>query len=176
MDATVLLKYAQVAQIIQAIFSIVIGVATVRVLFLTFKLTTASHELTVASHALTRQSMVANILGEFNARFSRIWEMRADPHVKADPIVYYQHFWSLQFDQFDAWRRGTVPDDIFLYWANSRHVDWAKDNPLGKMGYKEGFQKTVIATWEQPDFKEFMNILHADGAKVAIAKFPHQRT
>ena len=112
--------------------------------------------------------MVAGVLADLNARFSRNWEMRAKPEVKDDPIVYYAQFWSLELDAFEAWRRETVPDDIFCFWADERYRDWHADQPLGRMSYKKAFQE-VVGNWNHPKFKMFYETLHRSGVEAAIA-------
>jgi hypothetical protein len=162
MDIGELQKGAYIATMIQAVFSVLIGVATISVLILTLKLNTRSQ-------ALAKQSKQADVLADFNARFSRTWEMRANADIKDNPIVFYERFWSLQFDQFDAWRRGFVPEESFAFWANSRYDDWVANKSLGQMGYKDGFRKTV-EDWKDSAFLTFMNTLHKSGSTVAIAE------
>ncbi len=148
-----------IVQIVQSFCSIVIGFATIGILLL----------INNRSQALARQSMVAGVLADLNARFSRNWEMRARPEVKDDPIVYYTQFWSLELDAFEAWRRETVPDDIFRFWADERYRDWHADQPLGRMSYKKGFQE-VVGNWNHPKFKMFYETLHRTGVEAAIAR------
>lgn len=100
-------------------------------------------ELALQSQILTLQSKQADIVGDFNARFSRTWEMRASPDVRADPIVFYERFWSLQFDQFEMWRQGLVPEETFRCWFNNRYDNWVANKSLGDLSYQEGFEKPL---------------------------------
>ena len=50
--------------------------------------------------------------------------------------ILMDRFWSLQFEQFLAWRSGFVPTDLYIYWAFSR---W------------RGF-KDVSSSWGVPGF------------------------
>jgi len=166
---------AQVAAIVQALFSVVIGIATVAVLIFNLKLNTRSLELAKQSQVLAKQSKQADLISEFNTRYSRTWEMRANDDVVNNPVVFYERFWSQQFDQFESWRRGFIPKDTFAYWTHCRYDDWVADKSLGSMTYKEGFNKTV-ATWKQSEFHKFIDILHVSGADAALTAFPAKTT
>lgn len=154
-------QWAHVATIVGAAASTVMGVATVAILYFTYRLNKRSQEL-------ARQSKQADVIGEYNARFSRTWEMRANPNIVENPLVFYERFWSLQFDQFHSWRQGFIPEDIFYYWVASRYDDWIANKPLGAMQYKDGFQRTV-GEWKGSEFKDFMTTLHEKGVDKAIS-------
>ena len=124
-------------------------------------------ELARQSQELTRQSKQSDVTREFNSRYSRAWEMQYKPEIKADPIPYYERFWNLQFDQFNAWRDGFVSDEIYKYWLTNRHTDWLTNKPIGSISYQDGFAQTV-PTWSHTPFQEFMNTLHKRGVDPAI--------
>jgi hypothetical protein len=173
MDLTELQKGASIASMIQAAFSVVIGIATVSVLMSSLRLNKRSQELASdlhkSSQALAKQSKQTDVLGDFNARYSRIWEMRASDDIIAKPIVFYERFWSLQLDQFDAWCRGFVPRENFIFWVDSRYDDWVADKSFGQMSYRKGFEETV-GTWKQSAFVTFIKTLHNAGSSAAIAE------
>jgi hypothetical protein len=173
MDITDLQKYAYLAPWLQVALSFLIGCATVFVLGWSLKLNRQSQELASELHKssqeLAKQSKQADILGDFNARYSRIWEMRANDDIINKPIVFYERFWSLQFDQFDAWCRGFVPKDSFIFWVESRYDDWVADKPFGQMSYQKGFEETV-GKWKLSAFVTFIKTLHSSGSSAAIAE------
>lgn len=156
--------YAYIATIIGAACSVFIGAGTLVLL-------SRGQKLALQSQILTLQSKQADIVSDFNARFSRIWEMRASPDVRADPIVFYERFWSLQFDQFEMWRQGLVPEETFRYWFNNRYDNWVANMSLGNLSYQEGFEKTV-GTWKTCEFKAFITSLHTNNTDIALRAFP----
>jgi hypothetical protein len=193
MDITDLQKYAYLAPWLQVALSFLIGCATVFVLGWSLKLNRQSQELAgmlhkasqdlaselhkssqefakdlhKSSQEFAKQSKQADVLGDFNARYSRIWEMRAKDEIKNNPIVFYERFWSLQLDQFDAWCRGFVPEENFNFWVDSRHDDWVADKSLGTMSYRQGFKETV-GQWKGSNFVTFIENLQKDGKIKAI--------
>lgn len=40
--------------------------------------------------------------------------------LKLDVKMYFDRFWSLQFDEFHAWYEGYVPTSLYAYWAWAR--------------------------------------------------------
>ena len=97
--------------------------------------------------------------------------MRAAPNVKKSPVVFYERFWSLQFDQFNAWRSGFVSEDNFQYWFTCRYLDWAKNESFEGLLYKDAFNE-VVGKWTHSEFKDFINLLHDKGLDKAILAFP----
>jgi hypothetical protein len=158
---------AWLATIIGAMFTTIMSVATVVILYLTLKLNQRILQL-------TWESKQADVFGEYNARFSRIWEMRANPNVISNPLVFYERFWSLQFDQFSSWRQGFVPEDNFRYWIERRYDDWVEDKPLGSMNYRDGFHQ-VVANWRAREFQDFMNAIHTSGVDHAFQTVKSRR-
>jgi hypothetical protein len=47
--------------------------------------------------------------------------------VEAD--MFFDRFWSLQFDQFLGWYEGYVPTRLYVYWAFSRWRELHKASP-----------------------------------------------
>jgi hypothetical protein len=159
-------EYSYVASIIGVILTFATAAGTLVVLFKTLSLTSRSLELNAQSIELARQGKQSDILLQCNERFSRIWEMRANPQVVMDPIVFYERFWSLQLDQFTHWKDGFVDAGVFDNWMKGRYRQW-QDNPqCGTMSYREGYEKAV-ASWETPKFKSFMFEVHNHGPDAA---------
>lgn len=144
--------WVKIATIIGGVATALTGAATVAVLWYTVR--------------ITRFSKQSDVLLQCTERFSRVWEMRANPQVVADPIVFYERFWSLQLDQFTHWKNGFIDAGVFDTWMKGRYREWQDNEPFGNMKYRDGYEK-VIATWETPKFKSFMLELHNHGPEAA---------
>ncbi len=44
----------------------------------------------------------------------------SDQRIEVEADLFFDRFWSLQFDQFLAWYEGYVPTRLYVYWAFSR--------------------------------------------------------
>lgn len=54
---------------------------------------------------------------EMEASSSSTWSLgRKDVEVE----MFYDRFWSLQFDEFLAWYEGYIPTSLYIYWVFSR--------------------------------------------------------
>ena len=58
----------------------------------------------------------------------------SDERLLIESHVFFDRFWSLQFDQFLAWYEGYVPTRLYIYWVYSRwrelrspSTDWTFD-------------------------------------------------
>ena len=54
---------------------------------------------------------------ESAANVKGVWSQQ---RMKVEAEIFFDRFWSLQFDQFLAWYEGYVPTRIYVYWAFSR--------------------------------------------------------
>jgi hypothetical protein len=152
-----LLQWSQLATIVGALGSIVIGIGTLAVLNLSLKLNKKAIQL-------TQQSKRADILSECNSRFSRVMEMRSNPEIIANPKIFFERFWTLQFDQYTYWCKGFVDQEVFDYWMENRYIEWQQNLKFGDMTCQDGF-KAVKETLRHTKFKKFMNELHDQGTK-----------
>src|SRR6476469_6309387 len=84
-----------------------------------------------------RRNKQAELIIHFHKQFDEIQKQRAvllvadndlaqeAPQTSKDKIeieahVFFDRFWSLQFDQFVAWYDGYVPSHLYQYWLFSR--------------------------------------------------------
>lgn len=145
-------EWVKIATVIGGFATAITGAVTVAVLWQTVR--------------IARFSKQSDVLLHCNERFSRIWEMRANPQVVGDPIVFYERFWSLQLDQFTHWKDGFVDGAVFDTWMKGRYRQWQDNTTFGEMSYRDGYEKSV-ATWETPKFKSFMSQVHSHGPEAA---------
>lgn len=97
--------------------------------------------------------------GGFHARFDKLQETRAEllcaytPSARASEsrrltrkqvMIFYDRFWSLQFDEYTAWQKGFISHDVYRYWAMARwhqfrfpSNDW---NFTDKLTFAESFE------------------------------------
>ena len=170
------------AAIIGVLFTFVTGAATVLVLWKTWTLSRQGHELARQGHELARQgqelarqSKQADLLSEFNRRYTQVLEMQQKPEHQRDPTLYYDRLWNLQFDQYQSWCQGLLPEETFAYWMDNRYSDWLADREVTPMAavagepikYRAGFH-AVVAEWNHSPFHEFIDDLHELGAAAAI--------
>lgn len=100
----------------------------VAIAFCALLLSIISLILTVQQGRKTKQ---VDIQGGFHERFDRLQEARArlllrapgnlpPPHSDFEAQIFFDRFWSLQFDQYVAWQQGFVDDDIYRFWVFAR--------------------------------------------------------
>jgi hypothetical protein len=70
------------------------------------------HELARQGQELARQSKQADLLSEFNRRYTQVLEMQLKPEHQDDPTLYYDRLWN-QFDQYQSWCHGLLPEETF---------------------------------------------------------------
>lgn len=76
-----------------------------------------------------------------------------------DEEEFFIMFWSLQYDQFELWLGGFIPDHIYRYWMNVRYKEIkAKKFMFERLTYLEGWEiaKKYI---DDPDFSDFMQLV-----------------
>lgn len=54
---------------------------------------------------------------ERQAAVSNMW---SEHRMEIEADLFFDRFWSLQFDQFLAWYEGYIPTRLYVYWAFSR--------------------------------------------------------
>lgn len=82
---------------------------------------------------VSRSAKQADIQVEMHARFDRLQEVRTELLVrskkgdatetdayKVEVEIFFDRFWSLQYDQFIAWRQWLVPDHLYIMWTHAR--------------------------------------------------------
>ncbi|MDP8568510.1 hypothetical protein [Methylophilus aquaticus] len=161
-------ELTHVSTIAGVFLSFLTAVGTLFVLWRTLQLNAQSLELNQRSIEFSLQAKQSDVLLHCNERFGRIWEMRANEHVKADPFTFYERFWSLQLDQFTHWKDGFVDAGVFDSWMKGRYRQWQDNHSLGAMAYRDGYEKAV-ASWETPKFKSFMHEVHLHGPETALS-------
>jgi len=165
-------KAAKCAQVISTGWQIVTGIVQIFIVIATAIILYLSVSLNILIHYIAIESKNSDIISEFNTRFSRTWEMRANPDVKSSPEVFYDRFWSQQLDQFSAWQRGWLSEEDYKYWLEGRHRDWELNESLGAMSYRDGYNKTVSKWSYHSKFHDFMNTVHNLGVGAALKKYP----
>lgn len=151
-----------------------------------------TEELNRQSAEIATKIGQAERLSDFSNRFQRLVEMRNEATHQEDPRMYYELFWLLQYDQYQAWHQKLVPNETFKYWLTTRFSAW-EDNPevgpvfsLGTVTvnmeprgdhgpmiikYRDGYNK-IVGTWKDMKFKAFFDVLHEMGVDAAIASEP----
>lgn len=60
----------------------------------------------------------------------------ADLALKAEIDMFFDRFWSLQFDEFHAWYEGYIPMSLYTYWAWARWRQFHFSGPSWKFDDK----------------------------------------
>ena len=82
---------------------------------------------------MSRANKQADIQMEMHARFDRLQEVRTlllteahEPSFAETEVyqlkvdIFFDRFWSLQYDQFIAWLHWHVPDQLYMMWMHAR--------------------------------------------------------
>jgi hypothetical protein len=118
---------------------------------------------------VSRSAKQADIQVEMHARFDRLQEVRTElleiskcpnfvetDSYKVKVELFFDRFWSLQYDQFIAWRQWLVPDHLYIMWMHARWKQLqdsrhGKPPPLWQLG-SEDIQKSAVrvsARWRR---------------------------
>ncbi|KAB0577067.1 hypothetical protein F7Q92_17040 [Ideonella dechloratans] len=78
----------------------------------------------------SRKLKQADILSGLNSRFDALQAERAKLLTRTTPIppiekdyevhIFFDRFWSLQFDEFVAWQHGNLADEVYRFWTFAR--------------------------------------------------------
>jgi hypothetical protein len=105
---------------------------------------------------LTAQSeRAANVQGAWSRQ-------RLD--IEAD--IFFDRFWSLQFDEFLAWYEGYVPTRIYVYWAFSRWRELHKATPGWTVS-----DRTMASTLDELKTRWQNNPDKSSGLSTHVTKF-----
>ena len=94
----------------------------------------------------------------------------AHPHRCHEVAV---HFWNLQLEQYQFWRKGLIPQEFFEYWMRCRHYEEGKAQlSFGTMSYLESWEyaKGVL---NHPEFASFMDAVLKGDLTVASTPSEH---
>lgn len=126
---------------------------------------------------VSRSAKQADIQVDMHARFDRLQEVRTGLLVeskvpgfietdayKVKVEVFFDRFWSLQYDQFIAWRQRLVPDHLYIMWMHARWKqvqDCCRGQapPLWRLG-SENIQQSAVrlsARWRRTAKLEHLN-------------------
>lgn len=122
MTSTQLATAVQWATVLSPVATAIVGVLTVWVIYRQVRL---AREIDKASRALTFRLKQADVLQSFNLRYEKMWEVRRRPHEEDDPLMFFLQYWSLQVDQYEAWKTDLVPDQVFRMWMLQRSADFS---------------------------------------------------
>ncbi|WP_409054856.1 hypothetical protein [Variovorax sp. GrIS 2.14] len=121
---------------------------------------------------------------ELSKRLFSASDRSTDAALESDVQAWVQRFWSLQFDQYEFWRRGFIDDAFFRYWMLTRHRDFSKalTDPrdatpasFEQMIYEKGLEE-VSWMWDGTispsggDFKGFIQDVRNNHIKQAMRK------
>lgn len=121
--------------------------------------------------AITRRGKQADTQIAMHQRFDALQVVRADLLSRAqgkdfednaayqiEVGLFFDRFWSLQFDQFNAWRQGHIPDDVYRGWMYARCAQSRKSREgtppkHWKFGNTDVYRSMLFAivTWAKPD-------------------------
>lgn len=120
--------------------------------------------VSIATLSLTlwfnRRIKTVEVQNAFHERFDRLQEARSSillgAHSMTDATldhvakIYFDRFWSLQFDQYVAWKRGLVDNGVFRFWAFARWKQFSDSSGdywcLGTRGVSSSFAE-VVREW-----------------------------
>lgn len=75
---------------------------------------------------------------------------------------YFMRFFSLQFDEFCAYRDGFIDNKHFGFWMLSRNRQWRNNIDVGGMTYREGWRRCEDAElYESHRFPKMLNDVHS---------------
>jgi hypothetical protein len=130
-------------------------------------------------YSVSTQYQMKNIdlLIYFQKRYDDVaYDMKGRVGKEYKPEDYYHRFWDLQFEQYQYWRLGLIRQDIYSSWMGVRLSDWKRDEDLGGMKYRQGWEEAQRylsnGSTNNPkyydDFVKFMNAIHDGHTEVYI--------
>jgi hypothetical protein len=132
--------------------------------------------------SITRKGKQADTQIAMHQRFDALQVVRADllsrrqskgfkgnAAYQIEVSLFFDRFWSLQFDQFNAWRQGHIPDDIYKGWMYARCAQSQKcrsRNPPRhwNFGHTDVYRSMLFAivTWAKPDGERRRSVRDVD--------------
>ncbi len=84
---------------------------------------------------------------------------------------YFTRFFSLQFDEFCAYRDGFIDRKHFAFWMLSRNRQWKNNTKVGGMGYCDGWSHCEEAElYKGHRFPKLLNDVHSCTTERAIRR------
>lgn len=120
----------------------------------------------------TRNSRQEKVFDAISESHRRYWELRLTRHdvQKGKEAIYFGQFWSIQMEQWEYFRLGLIPYDVFRFWWITRAKEFERegherkpnDPPrpmIGSMTFKEGWQQQRSRYYEDtlPAFVLFVD-------------------
>jgi len=143
---------SQIASIAGDVGSVITGLGTLSILYLSLR-------VNKRSLLWAKQSRSSDILRECSTRFIQIYEMRNNPDTPSNPVTYYRLFWALQYDQYIYWQQGVIDNGVFDHWMECRKEDWRINEYVGRVSYRRGFE-IVRNQLKHDDFWGKMDNIH----------------
>lgn len=158
-----LTEAAQWATIASPIASFLVGLLTLCVLLSQIRL---SRRIDESNRHHTFRLKQADVLQSLNLRYERIWDLRRRPMKGDDALMFFMHYWSLQLDQFDAWKSDFVPDQSIRTWMLQRHADFASNWEFNGMSFSAGWSNCSVKIVAPQDFRQIIEAMRQPGASV----------
>lgn len=115
--------------------------------------------LIVSSHR-QREDKAVEMTSYFQKRYADVTAEREALSVDTRDTIACKraaiHYWNLQLEQYQFWKRGLIPKEFFVYWMNLRHREAKAHERFGSMNYLRSwfYAKDVLA---HEKFTRFMN-------------------
>jgi hypothetical protein len=94
-----------------------------------------------------REMKTIDLLTHFQQRYDYLVyeeqrKLQALPEEQARPQAeaFYRRFWDLQLEQYQEWREGFITPEIFSSWMNFRRCEWERNEKVGGVTYREGWE------------------------------------
>ena len=115
---------------------------------------------TLLNAAKMRRTKALDLANAYQTRYNEAnWrEKQQVERGELSADIWYEKFWNLQLEQYQYWRMGYIPSDIFEYWLRLRRKEWETNSSLGEKTYREGWHLGK-ACFSDPHFAEFMNLV-----------------
>jgi hypothetical protein len=112
---------------------------------------------TLLNASRMRRTKALDLSCNYQARYHETnWEdIRSVERGEISAETWYEKFWNLQLEQYQYWKMGYIPNDIFSYWMRLRQKEWAKNASLGAKTYREGWNRAKEYL-SDPQFAGFM--------------------
>ena len=143
----------------------------------------------LATLRLTKELKKTDLMMDCNRRFDQLTELAHEINQKIferrlkDPgyapskqeqteaRYYFQRFFSLQFDQFNAYQQGVIDKKLFHYWMRSREREYVSSGvDVAGVTYPQAWDLLKNdKNWVNHPFLDFLNMVH-DGDDLKAMK------
>lgn len=127
------------------------------------------------SISVNRRLKAMDVVVKCQEQYDRIaFDARHAVKTEEEAKLYYDRFWSLQWNQFEFWRDKHIGKDRYGFWMFCRNQEWKLNESIAGICYRDGWQWAVShRNWQSTKFADHMEKVFSGTSPIFVDYCKH---